>query len=355
MEERAENLRDELSLTGVDGFLVQSLHNVRYLCGFTGTSGSIVLSSGRNFFITDPRYTLQARSEVKGFGIRVYRRPAEGIAGVIKGLGLKDVGFESRVLTYDTYRKLKRALPGVRLKPTTDVVEKKRMVKDSSELGHIRKAVEIGDIGFRKAEAKITLGQTEKGVALSIEEGVKKKGAEAMAFDVIVASGKRSALPHGVASAKRIKKGEFVIVDMGVSFEGYKSDKTRTYAVGRVSALHKKIYNIVKNAQEKAIENIKAGVAAKKVDVAARDYIRRAGYGRFFTHGTGHGVGLEVHERPAINPISRDVLEEGMVVTVEPGIYIEDFGGVRIEDMVVVRSGGCEILTGGSRELRILE
>jgi len=356
MKEKRDRLELDFDSHGIDGFLVTNITNVRYISGFTGTSGCVLLAAkDKGFFLTDGRYKLQARSEVKDLGIKVYRRALDGIAELVRGFGLKRLGFEARALDYDAYRRLKKVLPGVALKPLVNLVEEKRAVKSPSELKGIRKAIEVAEKGFRSVERGRLSGRAEGEIAWLMEASCRKAGAQDMAFATIVASGKRSALPHGVASAKKIKKGEFVIVDMGVSVDGYKSDKTRTYVIGRAGAMQRKIYNIVKDANDMAIESIRDGLEARSIDAVARAFIRKAGYGRYFTHGLGHGVGLDVHESPSLNPKSTDVLKEGMVVTIEPGIYVPDFGGVRIEDMVLVKKGGCEILTGGSKELRILE
>ncbi|MBI5599519.1 MAG: aminopeptidase P family protein [Deltaproteobacteria bacterium] len=358
MTDRIKIMRAGLEGRGLDGILVTDLKNVRYLAGFTGTSGYVLLTSlkashagAAGFFFTDSRYALQARGEVKGLRITIYKKAIEEIAGTVKGLGLKRVGFDGRNLSYDTFRRLKKLLPAVRLKSSPDAVEGKRAVKDADEVEYIRGAIAAAGKGFESVEKRGIGGVTEKEVSIRIEAAVKKAGADALSFETIVASGFRSAMPHAVASGKRIKKGELVIVDMGVELGGYRSDETRTYAVGSATAAQKKIYSTVKDAQMRALDAIRPGARAKDVDGAARTCIRKAGYGKYFGHGTGHGVGLDVHERPHISPQSTDVFEEGMVVTVEPGIYIPGFGGVRIEDMALVTRDGAEVLTGEAGRL----
>lgn len=225
------------------------------------------------------------------------------------------------------------------------------MIKDEHEVKLVRESIKLLDRGFKEARGILNPGVIENDAALALEFAFKRMGAEALAFDTIIASGERGALPHGKASGKRIKKGELVVVDMGVVLNGYNSDETRTFCLGKTNAEQKKIYNIVLEAQEKAIEKIRPGVKATEVDLAARAHIEKAGYGKYFGHGTGHGVGLDVHEAPNVSPFSSDVLEEGMIVTVEPGIYIPGMGGVRIEDMVLVVKGGFEVLTKTPKDL----
>ncbi len=250
--------------------------------------------------------------------------------------------------------KIKKALPGIRLKPAAGITAELRAQKDASEVGRIEDAITVLDLGFKKVMNGLVPGASEKELALAVEFYFKKNGADGLAFDTIIASGLRGAMPHGKASDKKIKKGELVIVDMGAFRNGYNSDETRTYCVGKATKLQKNIYGIVMEAQERAIKKIRPGVAATEVDSAARNFIEKAGYGKYFGHGTGHGVGLEIHENPYIGPLGKDVLKEGMVVTIEPGIYIPGWGGVRIEDMALVVKGGCEILTKSPKEFMCL-
>jgi len=321
------------------------MKNIRYLSGFTGSSAYVIIAGAGNWFLTDSRYTTQAASEVKGFTRKTYRKALEEVTGLIKELKLKKVGFESDHLSFDGYSRFKKALPQVKLKPTRGITAGPRAQKDAFETDRIRDSVRVLDLGFKKAMKTLAPGVKEKDAALGIEFDFRKNGADNLAFDTIIASGCRGAMPHGKASEKGIKKGELVIVDMGVILNGYNSDETRTYCVGKATRLQKEVYDTVLSAQERAIEKIRPGVSAASVDFEARSFIDKAGYGKYFGHGTGHGVGLEIHENPYVGPYSKDVLEEGMIVTVEPGIYIPEWGGVRIEDMALVVKGGCEILT----------
>ncbi|MDO8426521.1 MAG: Xaa-Pro peptidase family protein [Deltaproteobacteria bacterium] len=335
----------------LDALLVTDIKNIRYLSGFTGSSAYILFSKGKRWFLTDPRYATQAGEEVKGFNIKIYKKALEAITGLIAGLKAKSIGFESDNISFDTYRKIKKALPKARLKPAPGIIADLRKRKDPFEVRLIRASVAILDSGFEKALRILKPGVIERDAALEIEFSFKERGAEGLAFDSIIASGFRGALPHGKASAKKIKKGEFVVVDMGALKDGYNSDETRTFSIGRPSSEQRKVYQIVKDAQAKAIEAVRPGVKASEVDGAARGYIRKAGYGKFFGHGTGHVVGLDIHEPPSIGPLSKDALDEGMVITIEPGIYLPGSFGVRIEDTALVTKDGCEVLTRTSKEL----
>ena len=288
--------------------------------------------------------------------IKVYNKNAIGaIAELVERQDLRVIGFEGEDLSYDNYLRLRRTLRGRRLRNLSGVIEKRRLVKDPYEIERMVGAIDILNVGFDEVEDALVPGRSEKEVAACLESSMRRAGADGIAFETIVASGWRGALPHGKASDKKIRRGELVIIDMGVYFEGYNSDQTRVYVVGSPTSMHKKIFNIVRDAHDRAIERIRPGVKASEVDDTARSYIARAGYGRYFGHGTGHGIGLKVHEGPVISPMSKDVLEEGMVFTIEPGIYIPEWGGIRIEDMVVVTSDGCDILTKSSRELHVIQ
>lgn len=336
--------------------MVTDINNIRYLSAFTGSSAYAVISGDGAFFLTDSRYSVQARQEVDArlFSVRIYKKKGlDEVSTVINRIRPRVVGFEGSNTTYDDYVKIKNALKRAALRPASGIVRRARARKDGFETGLIRKAAGILDSGYGAAETLLRPGVVEKEAAEEIESVFRKNGGDKTAFDTIIASGARGAMAHGKASSKRIKRGELVVVDMGVLLDGYNSDETRTYCIGRPTALQKKIYRVVLDAQTRAIGKIAPGVKASLVDGAARGYIKKAGYGRFFGHATGHGVGLDVHEAPVIGPKSNDVLEEGMVVTVEPGIYIPGWGGVRIEDMVLVTKGGAEVLTNAPKVFSI--
>ena len=331
--------------------LVSGINNIRYLSGFSGSSAYILITAGRKFFLTDSRYASQARDEVKGYRVKIYSKALEAINGVVVSEKADSVAFESDFVTHDAFLRLKKQLPSIKLKPMPGVAGKARVCKEPVEIERIRESARILDIGFDEAARVIRAGVTEKKAAALIEMAFRDAGADGIAFDTIVASGERAALPHGKASDRKIRKGDLVVVDMGVILNGYNSDGTRTFCVGRPSAEQKKIYNTVLDAQRRATERVSAGVLAAYVDAGARETIDRAGYGKYFGHGTGHGVGLDVHEAPSVSPTSKEILAPGMVITIEPGIYIPGWGGVRIEDMVLVKRDGFEVLTATSKDL----
>ncbi len=336
-------------------FVETGIDNIRYLTGFTGSSAFLIFSNKKSTLLTDSRYASQAREEVKknGFSVKIYKKDLFSvISGEIKKLSFSGpVAVDGGGLSFNAYQKLKQSLKPLRLRPINDVTGRIRMVKEPSEIELIKKSAAILEKGFKKAERFLRPGVVERDAARKVEDFFIASGAEGVSFESIVASGPRSAMPHGKASCKEIKKRELVVVDMGVSFKGYCSDATRTFAIGKSTRLQSKIYRIVKEAQMLAVERITEGVKASRVDSAARAHIRKSGYGRYFGHGTGHGLGLAVHEGPGIGPKSDDVLKAGMVVTVEPGIYLPGWGGVRIEDMVLVKENGCELITASPEKL----
>lgn len=345
----------ERSRPKVDGLLITNLSNIRYLTGFTGSNAYVVFTGRKNRFLTDGRYAEQSESEVTGPFVRKIYNKQKGTAAaakLVKSLGLKVLAFEGDNLSYNTFLALKRELSGVSLTHARhDLVGELRRSKDGFERPLVADSAALLDTGFNAAAKVIRPGVSELEVAADLEAGLKKRGAEGMAFETIVASGPRGALPHGKASAKKIRKGDLVVLDMGVILAGYNSDCTRTFCVGKAGGKQKEVYSTVLGAQAAAIGAVRAGATAADVDKAARDYIDRAGYGSYFGHATGHGVGLDIHEAPYVGPRSKDVLTEGMVITVEPGIYIPGWGGVRIEDMALVEKDGCRVLTDTTREL----
>jgi len=352
-EARQKRVRKIVEQSGLDGLLFTSLENIRYLCGFTGSDGAFVLGRKESFFLTDSRYWTQSEEEVKGAKIVHYRKKTDGILSLSSELGLKRIGFESNWLPFSLYHFLREKLPmEVELVPLEHEIRNLRAAKDDEELAILRKAIDIASKAFEHTLNMAKEGVVEKDLAFEMEFFMKREGAEDLGFDIIIASGKRSALPHGKAADKRIEKGDLVLIDFGSRFLGYHSDQTRTVVCGPPSPEQKKIYQIVKDAQERAIEKVRPGIPIREVDGAARDYIRECGYDEYFGHGTGHGIGLAVHEDPAVNRENNDLVQEGMVITVEPGIYLPNRGGVRIEDMVRATSTGREVLTYLPKELR---
>jgi Xaa-Pro aminopeptidase len=353
---RLNSARKLLDAQSLDGLLFSSLENIRYLCGFTGSDGALLLSRKDCFFLTDSRYWTQADEEIKGSQTIHYKKKIDGIASLLSDLRLRSVGFESSVLPLSSHRALKENLAAdVILVPLENELKNLRAIKDAQELDLIKKAIDISSRAFQHVLGMTREGMVEKDLALKMEFFMKRNGAEVLGFDIIVASGKRSALPHGKASEKRIAKGDLVLFDYGIRYQGYHSDETCTAICGEPSPEQQRIYQVVREAHDKAIEMVRPGIPVRDVDAAARDHIRVCGYGDYFGHGLGHGVGLNVHEDPFINADNKDILQEGMVFTVEPGIYIPEQGGVRLEDMVRVTAHGAEVLTPLSKDLHVIK
>ena len=354
--QRLRKLRKRLHAQSIDMLWVLKEENRRYLSGFRGrdgqcdeSAGSLFISESRQLLATDFRYTRQAETEAHGFELVDYSK------GVIKVLpriardaDVRRLGFEAGRVSCIQFQKLSEALKNeqvsVELVPCEGLIEDLRSVKDASELDAIRRSVAITEGVLALILEELEPGISEKEVAWSIEKRIREKGAEEISFPPIVASGKNAAFPHAIPTDRRIRKGEPIIIDMGSRLDGYCSDMTRTVTLGRPDAEFADIVNIVYDAQQKAIAAIRAGVSSRFVDGIARDYIDRKGFGDKFGHGLGHGVGLAVHEMPALSPRQDTQLEAGMVVTVEPGIYIPGWGGVRLENMIVVQPDGADVL-----------
>ena len=357
---RQANLQRDLGRSGLDALLITHLPNIRYLCGFTGSAGTLLVTESRSAFFTDGRYKEQASTEVRVSRIITGRKSpvtmaAEWLKRNARKLGVRVLGIEGQHLTVAEHSQLEKALrPTVRLRKSPPLVEQARMVKDADEIALLRAALELGERLFDVAIKTIRAGVTETEVAAEMEFAARRAGAEAMSFETIIASGPRSALPHGRASTTEIPAKGFVVCDFGIILAGYCSDMTRTVHVGRISADAQEMYDAVRIAQQAAIEAVRPGATADKVDRAARTALARKGLGRYFTHSTGHGVGLEIHEPPRIAARQKDTLQVGMVITIEPGVYVPGFAGVRIEDMVLVTESGCEVLTRTSKELLIV-
>jgi len=348
---RQKKLQEHLATTRFDALLISHLPNVRYLCGFAGSAGLLVVEESQSVFFTDVRYDTQAHEEVKSAKVviapkSVLQALADWLATRSKRSRGWTLGIESEHFTLGEKKRLNELLPSrVKLKDAPSTVERLRLIKDDQELALIREAVHLGARLFDRAIEVLKPGIKEVEVAAEMEFAARKAGADGMSFDTIIASGPRSALPHGRASSQPIKPGAFVVCDFGVILSGYCSDQTRTVWVGDASAKARKVYDAVKEAQQAAIDAVRAGVTAGEVDGAARKSLTEAGLGKYFTHSTGHGVGLEIHELPRVANGQKEILKPGMVITIEPGVYFPGKWGVRIEDMVVVTAGGCEVLT----------
>ena len=355
MQQRIDKLRTKLKERDIEAFLVTKTENINYLSKFTGTAAKLLITQEDSIFITDFRYLDQAADQTHGFLIEeISSNFIKGFSELLKRKNINNLSFESQDLNFKTYQKLKQNLDLDSLNPVDSLVEELRIIKGQSEIKKIKKAVEIADHGFEFLLNFLKPGRTEKEVALELEFFMKRNGGESNAFDFIVASGKRGALPHGVASDKIIKEGELVTIDFGTVYQGYHSDITRTVAVGEVEQELKDIYDLVLTAQKKVISKIKAGMSGVEADKIARDFISEAGYKENFGHGLGHGIGLEIHESPRLSYSSDDQLKAGMMVTDEPGIYISGLGGVRIEDDLLITENGCKVLNSAPKELIIL-
>jgi Xaa-Pro aminopeptidase len=352
--EKLEKLRIALDNQGLDAILITSAYNRRYVSNFTGTAGVVLISRDKALFITDFRYVEQASKQCTGFEIIQQKESiTEEIAKLALAHGIHKLGFEQEYVTFSTY-KVYESVIQAELIPISGIIEKLRLIKTESEIKILKEAAEIADAAFNHILQFIRLGVSELDVSNELEFFMRKEGATSSSFDTIVASGHRSALPHGVATDKIIEKGDLVTLDFGAYYQGYVSDITRTIAVGEPDEKLKEIYDIVYEAQKRGVASIKPGMSGKEADALTRDYITEKGYGEYFGHSTGHGIGLEVHEGPNLSLKSDIVLEPGMVVTVEPGIYIPGLGGVRIEDDTLITSKGNETLTHSTKELIIL-
>ena len=353
--QRKAHLRKKLPGQGVDGILITDLLNVKYLSGFTGSSGSIIITLKDAIFLTDFRYQEQAAQETGGYKVVIqHSEKAKEIRNICDESGIRKLGFEDHNITYGFYRTLLKQR--LKLKPLTNTVESMRIVKSQREMDHIRTAVKRAESAFRKLIPHIRSGATEKKLALILEELLKKEGCRLLPFEVIVASGPMSALPHAGPTNRKLKKGDLVVFDWGGESEGYYSDMTRTLLIKSDNiSKQKELYYTVFEAQNRAVKAVKSGVKSAVIDAAARDYIKEEGYDDFFGHGTGHGVGLAVHEKPVVSWRNKEIIKNNMVFTIEPGIYLPGFGGVRIEDMVVAGKGKAEVLTSLPKRLRIIK
>ncbi len=356
MEKRVNRLRELLNEHQVDGILITSESNRRYITGFTGSAGYVLVTKKEAIFITDFRYIDQAKKQAPIFEIvKQQGSIVEVVREQLSKAGVHKLGFEQDFVTFSQFKNFEKTFTDVTLVPLSQVIEKLRLIKDEEEITLVKKATDIADQAFNYILNVLKPGKKEVEIALELECKMRELGAQGASFDTIVASGYRSALPHGVASEKIIELGDLVTIDFGAIYKGYVSDMTRTVMVGKPNDKQKEIYNIVLEAQLKGVENVKAGMSGIEADALTRDIISSYGYGDNFGHSTGHGIGLDVHEGPGLSPKSEVILKTGMIVTVEPGIYITDFGGVRIEDDVLITESGNEILTKTKKNLIIID
>lgn len=346
-------VQEILRKLNIDAILISNGKNMRYISGFAGETGYVYISHLRHAIITDFRYTIQAEGEAEGYEVITIGNGGypEALNEVLAADRVSRLGFEAKDMLYADYQELKEKLNVTELVPVADEINAMRRIKTQKELEYIRKAEAIGDKVFTEILDFIKPGMTELEVAARIEYLLKVHGGQGLSFPAIVASGINSSMPHAVPSYKKIEKGDFVTMDFGCVYEGYCSDMTRTIVIGKASEKQKEIYNLVLKAQQAALDFIKAGYKGKEIDKVARDIIYGAGYEGCFGHGLGHSVGLNVHENPRLSMLEEDIIEAGMTETVEPGIYIKGFGGVRIEDLVVVTEDGCINFTNSEKRL----
>ena len=340
----------------IDALLVSAPPNVRYLSGFTGDNGLLLITPDSLTLFTDPRFTIQAAEECTCEVKTVTKTPLDQAAlQAIRKNRIRRVGFEASRMLYEVHRRIVESLPrGVKLKPIGPVVDRLRMVKSDDEIARIRRSVLTNSEAFDKATRSIRTGARESAIAAELEYQMRRLGAEKAAFETIVAIGPRSALPHAQPTARKLAKDELLLIDMGACQDGYMSDMTRVLFLGQPSRRVRTMYDAVLNAQLAAIDAVRPGVTASHVDRAARRVLDAEGLGKEFVHSTGHGLGLEIHEGPRLGRRDKTKLAASMVITIEPGAYVRDFGGIRIEDTVLVTKNGCEVLTPTSKELRLL-
>ena len=351
---RLDRARALLATSGAEALLILKTENRRYVTGFTGSAGLALITPSEAFLAVDFRYEQQAADEAPDWTVlRGGRDPLKALGAAVGGRALRTIGFEAEFVPYAQVLRLREKLAPAELVPL-DTVDRLRWVKDAEELAAISRAVEIADQGFAHILGVLRPGVSERAVAFELETFMRRAGADGVAFDSVVASGPRSALPHGRATDRVMARGDLVTLDFGALCGGYCSDCTRTIVLGRADDRQRQVYDIVLDAQRHALAMMRPGMPCRAVDEGARSVIAAAGFGEAFGHSLGHGLGLEVHEGPRLSPQEDAVLEPGMVVTVEPGIYLPGWGGVRIEDDVVVTAEGCRILTRAPKELQSL-
>lgn len=346
IKDRGRKLLRFLKGNQLDALVLIGVPSLRYFCGFTGSDGALLVCADKVVFLTDSRYTSQAQQEVMADKIVQHRGKMEGIAQLLNEWAARSIGFDAEAFSYAAFDELRsKSVPECRWQPLRREFKALRGVKDDAEIAIMRQAARIAAEAFYEIRPQIRPGAVERDLALALEFAMRRRGAEEKSFPFIVASGERGALPHGVASDRRLRDGELVTFDFGARWQGYCSDETVTLALGTVSRRLREVYDTVHQAQQRAFKTIKPGVPLRDIDQAARSHIGEQGFGEYFGHGLGHGVGLEVHEFPVVSPRSEDVAQTGMVFTVEPGIYIPGLGGVRLEDTVRVTENGYERLT----------
>lgn len=352
---RIEKLQARLKAEGLDALLINHVKNIRYLTGFTGSFGYAVVTPDNATLYIDPRYTQQARLQATTVTVtETIRDVLKDVLKEINALGSKRVGFEAARMTVAEFARVQDALPAVELVRTQNWVEQLRSAKDETEIAAIRRAVKIADDAYAEFLTWIKPGMTEREAAAQLELFQRRAGGDRKPTETVVASGPRSALPHGMASDRVIQPNEPVMIDIGIVIDGYTSDLTRTVYLGTPPAQFEEIYQVVLDAQAKAITGARPGMTGRQIDALARDHIREAGYGEYFGHALGHSIGLEIHEMPNFSLYEDSVIQPGAIVTVEPGIYLPGVFGVRTEDNILMTETGCEVLTQSPHDLKAL-
>ena len=352
---RQSKLKNVLAEKGLDGILITNLTNIRYISGFTGSAASCLVTMDGQYFISDGRYIEQSKSQVKGFkrfiGMEPHLAQMKNNNLLVDGLKL---AFEGDHMSHTQFENMENIFPEINWENTSMILEDLASVKDKYELDCLRTAVEVTDVVYEEILPMLRPGYTEKQVANTMVSKYREY-AEGEAYSPIVATGPNGALPHAVPTDREFQKGDFIVIDAAAKYAGYHADMTRTPVVGKATDKHIEIYGIVKEAQQRGCDTAKAGVPCKEVDAATREYIKDMGYGDYYTHGTGHGLGLEIHTSPRFSPQSNQILEKNNVMTIEPGIYLSGWGGVRIEDDVIIGDDGCEILNKTTKDLVTLD
>lgn len=357
--ERIQRLVSEMKKRSLQAMFVMKLANVRYISRFTDEDSYLLITEKGNYFITDGRYTEQAQNQCPNFKVFNWRDHGRSIGECVKYIldtyesGIKNIGFEENAVSFGMYDKIKKANEGIEMVSTGSLLDELRYVKDEDEIACARRAAQISDKAFMQIIDFVKPGMTENEVALQLEYYMRKEGAEGVAFDTILISGAKSSLLHGKPDEKVIEEGDFLLMDYGALYKGYRSDMTRTIMIGEPDEKQREIYELVRKAEEEAVKTVKAGVQTNVPDKVAREITNK--YIEYYYPGIGHGVGLELHEEPFISINGNRAFEKNCVVTVEPGIYIPGWGGVRVEDTVIVTEDGCEILTHAPKELIIIK
>lgn len=354
LKNRVAAAREFLQSFAVDAILVSDMKDIRYLTGFTGSEALLLLGGAEIFLLTDSRYTTQAETETSGCAVVEIKEKKAALAALAASEHFGSIGFQTERVSVSLHNELLQQMPDVRFAPMGAELASLRIIKDVQEIECLAKTAKLASEAFLGMLETIEPAGTEKDVSLRLEFALRTAGADDKAFDFIVASGHRGALPHGRATSKTLCRGELVTIDFGAVVDGYNSDETATIAIGKPDAKQREIYQIVKDAHDMALDAIRPGVKFCDIDLVARDYIARKGYGDYFGHGLGHGVGLDVHEKPVVSFRNEDVVQEGMVFTIEPGIYLPGWGGVRIEDMVFATADGCRLLTHVPKDLTVV-